>query len=136
MSQVHDIVKMLVIFITCGDRDLEESRKREVKLREKMKEIVNNEESGVTGKGSGGPSANELKAIVDRLQNESELLRSQNIALRRALAGTGANIGQIVADNLRRGVVDEDDEDDDHNESKHSDRSRRPDSGTFVNKRY
>lgn len=109
-------------------RDLEESRKREVKLREKLKDYAEGQD-GAAGHAESDRATSDLKNIIDRLQKESELLRSQNIALRRALANQGADIGRIVADELqgRNGTDEEDGEG--HEEAKHSDRERRPISG-------
>jgi len=74
-------------------RDLEESKKREVRLREKVKDL--------TGRGEGGErevSTNLQAQATERLQREVELLRSENNALRRAMVGGGGEVSKAVVD--------------------------------------
>lgn len=65
-------------------RDLEESRRKEVRLREKLKDIGGRGDGeGESERGAmGRPSA----ASMERLQREIEILRSENIALRYCLS--------------------------------------------------
>lgn len=79
-------------------RDLEESRRREVKLREKIKDL-----SDLTPEESKQNNSSDLKSVVDRLQKEMELVKSQNLALRRAVALNGGDVSRTIADALRRG---------------------------------
>lgn len=68
----------IVIFVLVLYRDLEESRRKEVRLREKLKDIG--------GRGDEEQEATNSKkvsnATVERLQREIEILRSENVALR------------------------------------------------------
>jgi hypothetical protein len=58
-------------------RDLEDSRRKEVRLREKLKDI------GGRGEEEAEPTTTKVSnATVERLQREMEILRSENVALR------------------------------------------------------
>ena len=60
-------------------KELEETRKREVRLRDKLKEFLDTE--------NGGGKLRDLKettARLEQLERECEVLRAQNLALRKA----------------------------------------------------
>ena len=63
-------------------RDLEESRRKEVRLREKLKDIGGRADGEGEGVSERGTTSKPTAAGLERLQREIEILRSENVALR------------------------------------------------------
>eukprot|EP00981_Chlorochromonas_danica_P012527 scaffold5121_cov223-Ochromonas_danica.AAC.5 len=68
-------------------RDLEESRRKEARLREKMRELLDQQASDTAGGGAAGKGKKDLavraKERIDQLEREVEMLKAQNAAMRR-----------------------------------------------------
>lgn len=80
-------------------RELEDSRKREVRLRQKLKDLADKEAENGSDQNSSKP------AVTDRLQREIEALRTENTILRqRVVEGGGArdteSVSKAVSDAL------------------------------------
>jgi hypothetical protein len=72
-------------------KELEETRKREVRLRDKLKEYLDTDGKGP---GPGGRKVEEALLRVEQLEREVEVLRTQNLILRKS-AATGGGDGDL-----------------------------------------
>jgi hypothetical protein len=72
-------------------KELEETRKREVRLRDKLKEYLDTDGKG---SGPGGRKVEEALLRVEQLEREVEVLRTQNLILRKS-AATGGGDGDL-----------------------------------------
>ena len=94
--------------------DLEESRRKEFRLRDKLKELLETD--------GGADKLRDLKGATERgdtLQKECEVLRAQNLALRRAAEEASQNIGNVRV-GAKRSVSSIDKGDSDNNRGKSS----------------
>ena len=73
-------------------KELEETRKREVRLREKLKDVVDNEGSMKV------KNIKEAASRIEQLERESEVLRAQNLILRKAAAAEAVDSGEERVD--------------------------------------
>ena len=80
----HD--KSLVSPFVTTHRELDESRRKEIRLREKLKDLTG-------GEGEHGGGAEAYKERAEVAERELALLRAQNLALRRGESGHGAGAG-------------------------------------------
>ena len=76
-------------------KELEETRKREVRLRDKLKEYLDTDGKGP---GPGGRKVEEALLRVEQLEREVEVLRTQNLILRKAAATGGGDDGGDMYD--------------------------------------
>ena len=81
-------------------KELEETRKREIRLRDKLKEIVDVDGPGGGSAGSIGGLGNKVKegreAIlrIEQLERETEILRAQNLVLRKSAMEDDGPVGR------------------------------------------
>ena len=71
-------------------KELEETRKREVRLRDRLKEYLDTDGKG-PGTGPGGRKGEEARHRVEQLERQVEVLRAQNLILRKSAATGGAS---------------------------------------------
>lgn len=69
-------------------KELEETRKREVRLRDKLKEYLDTDGKGP---GPGGRKVEEALLRIEQLEREVEVLRTQNLILRKSAATGGGD---------------------------------------------
>ena len=85
-------------------KELEEARKKEVRLRDKVKELMENMQNQNDTKGSNN---NEAGSKLEKLQIEIEVLKAQNLALRKASENeqnAKARDSEIQLDNKNQGI--------------------------------
>lgn len=83
--------------LTRTRKELEETRKKEVKLRERLNEYLENKTNENRGGGGGSShiSLREATNKIDLYDKENKVLKAQNIALRQAALTQGGGAGAL-----------------------------------------